>query len=142
MIPEFDPETGYLPAGEHEASWTEFSARFGWNDHRRRLLRGLERMARSLQRAGCVFFLVDGSFVTAKEEPADFDACCDFSTVNVAKADLTLFGTRSEMKVEYLGELFPEQYVADDEFTFREFFQTDRDGRAKGIIRLRLETVP
>jgi hypothetical protein len=99
-------------------------------------------MAKSLAAAGCNFFLVDGSFVTAKECPADYDACCDFSGIDVKKADLTLFGTREEIKAEFYGELFPEHYLADDEYTFREFFQTDRDDVPKGVVRLDLETLP
>ena len=142
MIPAFDPKTGYLPAGEHEASWDEITARFGWNSTRRRLLGGLQEMARSLHTAGCDFFLLDGSFVTSKEYPDDFDACCDFSKINIRKTDLRLFGTRNEMKADFLGELFPEHYAADGRFTFREFFQTDRDGTAKGVVRLLLDTVP
>jgi hypothetical protein len=141
MIPPFSSDTGYLPPGEHSADWDEFQSRFGWNVVRRRLLDGIRRMAISLHIAGSRFFLVDGSFVTNKEVPNDFDACCDFSDINIAKTDLRLFGTRAEMKAEFYGELFPEQYQADDEYTFREFFQTDRDGIPKGVVRLMLETV-
>ncbi len=99
-------------------------------------------MARALRTAGCDFFLVDGSFVTNKDLPSDFDACCDFSGINIAKTDLRLFGSRLEMKAEFYGELYPEQYLADDEYTFREFFQTDRDGIPKGVVRLRLDSIP
>ncbi|WP_431206451.1 DUF6932 family protein [Bradyrhizobium betae] len=142
MIPQFDPATGYLPPGEHFARWNEFALRFGGNPSRERLLIGLLRMAKNLAGAGCTFFLVDGSFVTDKDVPSDFDACCDFSGINVAKIDLTLFGSREEMKAEYYGELFPEHYMADDEYTFREFFQTDRDDVPKGVVRLDLKSLP
>lgn len=142
MIPAFETATGYLPPGEHLADWQEFSTRFGGNRVRDRLLGGILRMGQSLRQAGCTFFLIDGSFVTDRETPNDFDACCDFSGINIAKTDLRLFGTRAEMKAEFFGELFPEQYQADDRYTFREFFQTDRDGVAKGIVRLQLETLP
>jgi hypothetical protein len=141
LIPAFDPRTGYLPAGEHPAAWLEFAERFGGNPQRKRLLGGLFRMAKNLANAGCTFFLVDGSFVTNKESPEDYDACCDFSGINPAKVDLKFFGSREEIKAEYYGELFPEHYMADDEYTFREFFQTDRDDVPKGVIRLDLKTL-
>jgi hypothetical protein len=32
--------------------------------------------------------------------------------------------------------------MADGEYTFREFFQTDRDNVPKGVIRLDLKTLP
>jgi hypothetical protein len=145
MIPPFDPVTGYLPPGEHRANWHDFVMRFGGNSHRKRLLDGIRRMASNLREAGCKFFLVDGSFVTTAEAPADFDACCDFSGINIGKVDLRLFAAgneRLEMKAEYFGELFPEHYMANGQYTFREFFQSDRDGIAKGIVRLELETLP
>lgn len=143
MLPAFDPATGYLPPGEHTSDWAEFSARFGWNVRRRRLLTGLRRLAINLRDAGCTFFLVDGSFVTASAKPKDYDACCDFSGINVGKVDLRIFDfdNRSEMKAEYFGEVFPEHYVADGRYTFREFFQSDRDDVPKGIVRLLIETV-
>jgi hypothetical protein len=51
-------------------------------------------------------------------------------------------GRREEIRAEFYGELFPEQYLADDEYTFREFFQTDRDDVPKGVVRLDLKSLP
>jgi hypothetical protein len=142
MLPAFDQLTGYLPAGEHAASWTEFVDRFGWNSHRTHLLEGMLRMAKNLKEAGCGFLLIDGSFVTAKELPSDYDACCDFSGINIGKIDLDFFGGRTEMKLKYFGELFPDHHQADDLYTYREFFQSDRDGAPKGVVRLLMESLP
>jgi hypothetical protein len=142
MIPDFDATTGYLPPGEHEANWDEVIQRFGWNVQRKRILSGLRRAAVNLRDAGCVFFLLDGSFVTAKEWPVDFDACCDFSGMDPLKIDPRLMSGKDVMKAEFMGEVHPEHWVAGGGYTFREFFQTDRDDRPKGIIRLDLETVP
>ena len=75
MIPPFEPDTGNLPAGIHEASWEEFSERFGTTPHRRQLLAGLRTAAELLGSFGSRHLWVDGSFVTAKENPADYDAC-------------------------------------------------------------------
>ena len=47
---------------------------------------------------------------------------------------------RRTQKAKYFGELFPSDAAADPLGTlFREFFQRDRDGNAKGIIVIDLE---
>ena len=74
MIPPLDPATGRLLLGEHEATWEEVVERFGWNEHRRRLLDGLAEGVGMLATAGCQRVWLNGSFVTDKELPADFDA--------------------------------------------------------------------
>lgn len=142
MIPAFDQVTGELPPGEHPAGWEELYQRFGWNDHRRWLLAGLLRAVTNLRDAGCKFFLLDGSFVTSKEEPSDYDACCDYSGMDPLKIDPHLLGTKRQMKAEFRGEIHPESYSADGVSAFREFFQTDRDGMPKGVVILDLGTLP
>ena len=52
-IPPFDPESGLLPPGEHDAGWDEIRARFGWNVRRRQLLDGLADGIAILGEAGC-----------------------------------------------------------------------------------------
>ena len=140
MIPDFDA-SGYLPSGEHLASWAEFRSRFGWNSHRLRLLDGMLRMAQNLRDAGVDFFLVDGSFVTAKELPSDYDVCCDFSGANIGVMDWDLTD-RELSKLKYGGEVFPDQHQAHNLHTYREFFQRDRSGTPKGVVRLRMDTLP
>ena len=76
MIPEFRRD-GKLPAGVHPADWQEFGQRFGQTPPRERLLEGLLLAMRLLVLAGCRAVYVDGSFVTTKPEPGDFDACWD-----------------------------------------------------------------
>jgi transcriptional regulator with XRE-family HTH domain len=43
MIPPFEPSTGLLPPGIHDATWEELVARFGWTPHRLSLLAGLSQ---------------------------------------------------------------------------------------------------
>lgn len=74
MLPPFDPLTGRLPDGEHEVEWQEVVERFGWNVRRRQLLDGLAEVIELLVAAGCRRLWLNGSFVTAKDEPGDFDA--------------------------------------------------------------------
>ena len=144
MIPPFDAK-GLLPAGIHAADWPEFAARFGFSDRRRRLLGGLEAALRSLRDAGCTLAYVDGSFVTAKKEPGDFDACWGVAGVDPGLLDPVLldFGDgRAAQKARYGGELFPAELPEGiSGRTFLEFFQTDRDtGAAKGIVSIALAT--
>ena len=74
MIPQFDAR-GLLPAGVHLASWGEVAERFGGNLWRERLMAGLRYALDDLKRAGCHRVYIDGSFVTSKEFPNDFNAC-------------------------------------------------------------------
>lgn len=81
-MPEFDSGTGYLPAGEHAASWAEVADRFGWNSMRRSQLEGLREALVLLGLAGCSRVWLNDSFVTAKEVPGDFDAVWDDTEVD------------------------------------------------------------
>ncbi|MGZ4693313.1 MAG: DUF6932 family protein [Acidimicrobiales bacterium] len=87
MLPPLGPETGLLPAGEHAATWDEVVERFGWNERRRRLLDGLADALELLGAAGCRQVWLNGSFVTAKDEPGDFDACWDTDDVDLDQVD-------------------------------------------------------
>ena len=145
MIPDFDAATGYLPAGEHVADWNEVSDRFAWNAHRLHLLSGLRRLAAALRDAGCGLFLVDGSFVTRKEFPGDFDACCDFTGMSaITLMRLRLMASKEIMKAEYYGEVYAyaRSVPSDERYSFREFFQRDVDDIPKGLVHLNLASVP
>lgn len=146
MLPAFD-EKGRLPPGVHWAEWPEVSERFGWNEHRRRQLRGLLRALQNLRAAGCQVAYLDGSFVTLKEAPDDFDGCWDTTGVDIMKVDQvlkTFANGRILQKMKYFGELMPSHRVADDAgATFLNFFQIDKaTGEAKGIVALSLRKLP
>lgn len=94
MIPGFEPASGNLPPGIHEATWDEFSRRFGSNGHRRALLAGLKAALMALRSAGCRRLYIGGSFVTAKELPADFDACWEAGDVDPSLLDPVLLDFR------------------------------------------------
>jgi len=147
MIPGFEKD-GNLPAGEHECLWAEFVARFGQTAYRRQLLAGLKAALDSLKAAGCTRAYVDGSFVTAKDAPGDFDGCWDVTGVDPTRLDpilLTFGHGRLAQKIKYKGEMFPAQIVADSVSgrTFLEFFQIAKDtGKPKGIIALDLRRLP
>lgn len=146
MIPPFDPTTGNLPPGEHPATWGEVVERFGQTAWRAELLVGLRAAMVSLKAAGCRTVYLDGSFVTAKERPGDFDGCWDAEDVDfdlleqLAPALLTFDAGRATQKAMYRGELFVADWQADEIGTvFREFYQSDRDGNPKGIVVIELK---
>ncbi len=146
MLPDFD-ESGNLPAGIHNCSWDELAERFGGNAHRRQLLAGLRQAITTLRAAGCVTAYIDGSFITAKEFPADFDGCWDragVSRVLLQQLDPTLLDFRNRLAAEnakYRGEmLFADVGANSAGAVFLEFFQRDRDGNQKGIVKLDLRS--
>jgi hypothetical protein len=140
MIPPLQGN-GLLPPGLHGATWKEFVDRFGTTPHRRRLLGGLKAALEELKRAGCEMAYVDGSFVTAKEVPGDFDGCWDVRNVDLTRLDpvlLTFDPGRTTQKAKYLGEFFPTSMTeSGSNRTFLDFQQIDKDtGDAKGIVVL------
>lgn len=145
MLPPFDAR-GNLPAGIHAADWSEFVARFGFSARRQVLLLGLQAALTALQRAGCTLAYVDGSFVTAKKEPGDFDACWSIAGVDPTLLDPVLLdfsNGRAAQKARFGGELFPAELPEGASGrTFLEFFQTNRDtGAAKGIVALDVQAL-
>lgn len=146
MLPEFD-ERGNLPPGIHHATWTEIVTRYATSTRRRDLLDGILDALRSLKMAGCRVAYLDGSFVTSKENPRDFDACWESAGVVLDRLDPELqeFGDdRAVQKARYGGELFPADWPAQaDGTTFRNLFQRDHiTKRPKGIIAIDLVVLP
>ena len=141
MIPKFNSD-GNLPPGVHWANWQEFAYCFGKTPHRQRLLRGLKSALDSLSKAGCQVVYIDGSFVTKKENPNDFDGCWDIKGVDPELLDpilLNLDNKREKQKAKYQGELFPASGKADvTGKTYLDFFQIDRNGNPKGIVAINL----
>lgn len=140
MIPRFTSE-GLLPLGVRVATWPEFKRRFGTNPRRRRLVEGLALALASLKEAGCRRVYVDGSFVTKKARPNDFDACWAEAGVDpdlLHPALLSFENLRARQKAAFLGELFPASASADEASPFLKFFQMTRKGQPKGIVALNL----
>jgi hypothetical protein len=150
MIPPLDPATGLLPPGIPAASWDELATRFGQSAHRQALVAGLRRALDLLRAAGCSRVYIDGSFVTAKAAPGDFDACWQIEGVDfgyLARHAPTLlhpFSMRERTRALFAGDLFPASLTADREGrAFLEFFQQDSlTNQRKGIVALDLESLP
>ena len=134
MHPPLDPETGSLPSGIHEASWEELAARFGFNAYRRRLLDGLLAALRNLAYAGCESATIDGSFVTAKPRPGDYDGTWEPANVDPDRLDPVLLSfddRRAAMMAKYLGELFPATSLAAPGKRFDELFRQDKASKTR-----------
>lgn len=127
--------------------WGPFVTRFGWNARRRFLIGGMQRALSNLRSAGCTAAIVDGSFVSVTDEPRDFDLAFDPVGVNGALVDPVLRrhdDQRKAMKAKYFGDIFPWGAVAcaTTRLIYRDFFQRDRSGVAKGVVLLNVTLVP
>jgi hypothetical protein len=141
VLPELDAD-GLLPPGTHPASWAEIVGRLGDTTHRDELLAGLRAALENLRAAGCQRAYLDGSFVTGKEVPNDYDMCWDMDGVEVALLDPVLRDVRpprAAQQAKYRGDILPNMVEGNSGMPFVDFFQHDKvTGRAKGIIAIDL----
>jgi hypothetical protein len=145
MLPEADSSTGYLPPGVHDASWDEVVPRYSVNGHRVRLVGGLLAALQNLAGAGCRSVLLDGSFISQKDLPEDYDGAWDTQGVDPYRLDPVLLdftNARAAMKSKYLGELFPATAAAAPGILYRDFFMKDRNGVPKGVVNIDLGSLP
>ena len=108
---------------------------------------GLKAALENLKSAGCRAVYLNGSFVTSKTVPNDYDACWEEADVDPTALDpvlLTFDRGRATQKAKYMGELFPSSNIANSAgLSFCEFFQTDKNtGRPKGIVAIDLGRLP
>ena len=146
MIPAFRRLTGCLPVGVHDATWEEVSERLGDTPKRKMLLAGLRDACIAIRIAGGSHLYLDGSFVTNKRNPGDWDGCYSEVGINSSLLDPVLLdfsNKRAAQQAKFKGEAF----FADDSAVslgppYLEFFQQEKNtGRKKGIVRLDLGTV-
>ncbi len=151
MLPEFVQATdryddSYMPAGVYDATWTEVVVKFGFSYKRQQLLPGLKAACLALRIAGAAHLYLDGSFVSNKKNPGDWDACFPMQGVDPALLDPVLLDYRNDraaQKAKYKGETF----LADHSSgmlgpPYLQFFQKNKKtGAPKGIVRLDLGSV-
>lgn len=136
-----------LPPGVHQATLAETKIMFATNIRRRELFDGLLIGVTSLRSAGCQRIFLDGSFVTGKPHPGDFDACWDPTGVVPGKLDavfLDFTNGRAAQKALFEGEFFPSTFLNSvGGSTFLEFFQVERfTGQQKGILSISILADP
>jgi hypothetical protein len=150
MIPALMPIKGapwdVLPPGVHTASLAEVATAFATNAKRRLLNDGLLLAATALRVAGCSKLYLDGSYVTAKTIPGDYDGCWDPTGMDHTKLDpvfLDFSNKRQAMKNKFGGEFFPSNAANTPAQTFLDFFQIEKfTGQAKGILLIVLTADP
>ena len=136
-----------LPPGIHRASLDEVATAFATNIWRRELFQGLLDGSRKLHFAGCTALYLDGSYVSGKPKPGDFDACWDPIGVDPGKLDPVFRQFergRAAQKAAFKGEFFPSSMMCVDVGKdFVDFFQLDRfTGKQKGIVSIPLLVDP
>jgi hypothetical protein len=145
MIPNFVKVSGspweLLPPGIHDSDLTEVFNRYGINPSRNLQYEGFVSALDNLFRSGCPQIFLDGSYVTAKPIPADYEVCWDMRFVDPRLLDKVFFdfdNNRQNQKDKYGGEFFPVQITEGmSGKPFLDFFQKDKfTGKAKGIVRL------
>jgi hypothetical protein len=134
-----------LPPGVHAATLAEVERTFTYNPRRRALFAGLVLAASHLSLVGCRRMLLDGSYVSAKPVPGDYDACWDPDGVNFEKLDAVFDdfdNGRANQKARFGGEFFPSTVIETASgAAFADFFQIDRfTGMKKGILSIALAT--
>lgn len=145
MIPDFN-DSGYLPAGIYEASFEEVKVRFGLSRQRQKLLMSMQYLLHQCNQLNCDILYLDGSFISSKLNPKDYDACWDTTHENrewvLNNVADTSLNSDSETQKEYFGgEIYPAFVKAPllPELTILEYFQRTKEGEAKGIIMLKLQ---
>jgi len=141
-IPEFRDD-GYLPEGSHLATEAEITFRFGTStSRRRRLVLRVRRWIELARNVRARRLLIDGSFVTSRQEPNDVDAVIllppDFEKQIESNAQAAI-----ELEQMLLTHRPEEIYAAEDEIDWQEwveFFGRTReaDGRRKGLVEVEL----
>ena len=143
MIPEFinigaSAPWPVLPPGIHDATLKEVEARFATTPHRVWLFGGFVRAVEALRRAGCLAIFLDGSFITAKPHPDDFDGLWDLNGVDPDELDPVLLdftNMRAAQKAKYFGEMFLMQLPHQPGLL--PFFQKEKfSDEPKGIVRI------
>ena len=105
-----------------------------------------DAVVRALRDAGCGRAWINGSFVTEKEDPNDFDVCWEPAGVDPNLLDpalLDVLPPRVAQHVKYGGDILPNVVEGQSGSLFVDFFQVDRaTGDAKGIVELDLRRLP
>lgn len=145
MIPAFvDIKSVWkvLPPGIHIATLEEIEERFAYNDKRSNLFQGFKKGLVSLKLADCKAVYLDGSFISDKDFPSDFDACWDPTGVDEAKLDPMLITHNEDeqrlQKQVFGGEFFVSTPDAKGSSRMLDFFKMDKNGKEKGIICIQL----
>ncbi|MFT3793779.1 DUF6932 family protein [Flavobacterium sp.] len=145
MIPDFinvkNALWPLLPPGIWDATLQEVQHRFVNNPKRLELFEGMKLGIDNIFKAGSPQVFLDGSYVTGKLLPNDYEICWDAAFVDPRILDpvfMNFDNEREAQKLKYKGEYFPAFWTeAGSGKPFLDFFQQDKEsGEKKGIIRI------
>lgn len=143
MLPPLN-KMGDLPAGIHQADWTELEERFGKTSGTRvRALARLRFLYDLANRTGKLTrFLVFGSFVSVPKEPRDVDVVLimaeDFKLEETPRESRTLF-SHADAEARFGASVFwvRENMLTEEQMgEFLETWQRKRDGTHRGIVEV------
>lgn len=129
-----------MPPGVHTVTLTEVENKFAYNVRRKALSAGLSNVIRILKEANCLEVFLDGSYITTKEEPDDYDLCFEPTDLQPTEELRALLSAKENRKTEYLGDIFAR--LPEPPYFFDYVTNWQRDGRnddvIKGILRIEL----
>ncbi len=141
---QFLEKEGILPPGIHVVSFKEIEEHFCFNEYRWKLFRKAVPAIKNLIAAGVEDIYLDGSFAEIKPRPNDIDGYwvpnphVDSSRIDPVLLDFR--NQRAAMKKKYGVDFFSANQLEKTKGKpFLEFFQKDRDGKPKGILKVKLE---
>jgi len=138
MIPPFD-HNGNLPPGIYRTTIKELAKHFAYNPRRSHLFSGLLKILSLLRQCGCKQVYLNGSFITNEKFPNDYDLCWEPEGI-LPTSELKMFlRDKAGRKEKYLGDIFMRLPEPPFYFDYVTEWQKDRDGNAKGLIKIILE---
>ncbi len=143
MLPDFD-ENGFLPEGVWDCSVNELQKRFAVfrrSDQRLKLFAKLEQFLEEVLKTEWIEeIIIDGSFVTDKDEPNDIDIILGLYA-NFKDAEIP-FWTAKILAGNFLGkrydfDVFVEIFDSPKHKKRLDFFQQIKESEfRKGVVRL------
>ena len=139
MVPKFNAN-GYLPKGVHKATLSEIKQRFGSSASKRKeLFKGFQTLVKLLRKHEKYIerFLLNGSFVTDKNSPKDFDC------ILIVKNDFDFSSPEAKqlLAAKWLFNAHIFTFTEEDVSRISkltDFFGRDRDRKAKGLVEVML----
>lgn len=146
-IPDFDDE-GFLPSGVHPTTLEEIRSRFGQFQHsdvRCQLANKLDAFLKEA-RSSDLFaeIIINGSFISAKDEPNDIDLILVLNLGHDFAAELRPFEynviSRRQVRRRFGFDVLVAQLGQPEHFEYVQFFSQVRGnpGRQKGMLRITL----
>jgi hypothetical protein len=143
MIPNFT-KLGELPIGVYYPTWKEFVLKYGFNEHRQKLLIGLEKGLEILMDCGCEDIFIGGSFITNKINPKDIDVSYNATYLNFEKLNKNYPEFFDPKKGKYLQN---KKYGCDFimfnnyEINIIDFLSYNRNNEPIGILKFFLKEI-